>query len=247
MNQNAALREMIESSKNIVFFTGAGISTESGIPDFRSPGGIWSKMAPIQFQDFLSSEEMQRESWRRKFETDKTMKIAKPNAGHYAIQRLIETGKASNVITQNIDNLHQVSGVPHDRVIELHGNATYASCLSCNTRYELEVIKQSFIVKGELPVCKFCGGLVKTATISFGQAMPIEPMQKAEEAALSCDLFFAIGSSLVVHPAAQIPLLAARNGAQLVIINREKTPLDEFAHIVINTEIGHLLSEVTSY
>ncbi|MBH69209.1 MAG: NAD-dependent deacetylase [Rhodospirillaceae bacterium] len=237
---------MIESSKNIVFFTGAGISTESGIPDFRSPGGIWTKMAPIQFQDFLSSEEMRRESWRRKFEIDKTIKIAQPNAGHYAIARLIKHGKASSVITQNIDNLHQQSGIVEENVIELHGNGTYASCLTCSTRYELEIIKQSFLGKDELPLCKFCGGLVKTATISFGQAMPVEAMQKAEEAALSSDLFLAIGSSLVVHPAAQIPMIAKQNGAGLVILNREQTPLDPYADLVINDEIGPVLSEATN-
>ena len=167
----------------------------------------------------------------------------KPNTGHYAIARLIEQGNASSVITQNIDNLHQESGIIEENVIELHGNGTYASCLTCNTRYELETIKQSFLGKNELPVCKFCGGLVKTATISFGQAMPVEAMQKAEEAALSSDLFIAIGSSLVVHPAAQIPIIAAQNGARLVILNREQTPLDTYADLVINDEIGPVLSE----
>ena len=235
------LKRMIHRSRNVVFFTGAGISTESGIPDFRSPGGIWTKMAPIQFQDFLNSEDMRRESWRRKFETDKTLRTAKPNEGHYAIERLISSGKASVVITQNIDNLHQDSGIPEEKVIELHGNGTFASCLTCGTRYELENIKQSFLGDNQLPICKFCGGIIKTATVSFGQAMPLEPVQRAEDAASHCDLFICIGSSLVVHPAAQIPLIAKENGATLVILNREATALDEYADLVINDEIGEIL------
>ena len=247
MDREFDLRTMIQNSNDVVFFTGAGISTESGIPDFRSPGGIWTKMSPIEFQDFLNSEEMRRESWRRKFETDKTLRSAKPNEGHYAIERLISSGKASAVITQNIDNLHQDSGIAQEKVIELHGNGTFASCLTCATRYELESIKQSFLGNDELPICKFCGGLIKTATISFGQAMPLEPVQKAEDAARRCDLFICIGSSLVVHPAAQIPLIAKDNGAKLVILNREATPLDRYADLVLNDEIGTALPEAIPF
>jgi len=247
MDRKFDLRIMIQNSSDVVFFTGAGISTESGIPDFRSPGGIWTKMSPIEFQDFLNSEEMRRESWRRKFETDKTLRSAKPNEGHYAIERLISSGKASAVITQNIDNLHQDSGIAQEKVIELHGNGTFASCLTCATRYELESIKQSFLGNDELPICKFCGGLIKTATISFGQAMPLEPVQKAEDAARRCDLFICIGSSLVVHPAAQIPLIAKDNGAKLVILNREATPLDRYADLVLNDEIGTALPEAIPF
>ncbi len=247
MDREFDLRTMIQKSNDVVFFTGAGISTESGIPDFRSPGGIWTKMSPIEFQDFLNSEEMRRESWRRKFETDKTLRSAKPNEGHYAIQRLISSGKASAVITQNIDNLHQDSGIAQEKVIELHGNGTFATCLTCATQYELESIKQSFLGNDELPICKFCGGLIKTATISFGQAMPLEPVQKAEDAARRCDLFICIGSSLVVHPAAQIPLIAKDNGAKLVILNREATPLDGYADLVLNDEIGIALPEAIPF
>ena len=247
MDREFDLRTMIQKSNDVVFFTGAGISTESGIPDFRSPGGIWTKMSPIEFQDFLNSEEMRRESWRRKFETDKTLRSAKPNEGHYAIERLISSGKASAVITQNIDNLHQDSGIAQEKVIELHGNGTFATCLTCATQYELESIKQSFLGNDELPICKFCGGLIKTATISFGQAMPLEPVQKAEDAARRCDLFICIGSSLVVHPAAQIPLIAKDNGAKLVILNREATPLDGYADLVLNDEIGTALPEAIPF
>ena len=244
MSRSFELKTLIEASHDVVFFTGAGISTESGIPDFRSPGGIWTKMAPIQFQDFLNSEEMRREYWRRKFATDKTLRKAKPNEGHYAIEQLVSSGKASVVITQNIDNLHQESGLPEEKVIELHGNGTFASCITCGTRYELENIKKDFLGNDQLPICKFCGGVIKTATISFGQAMPLEPVRQANSAASHCDLFICIGSSLVVHPAAQIPLIAKENGATLVILNREATALDEYADLIINDEIGEILPAV---
>ena len=238
----ASLAAMLDESKRAVVFTGAGMSTESGIPDFRSPGGIWTKMAPIQFQDFLASDEMRRESWRRKFAMEETFAQAEPNLGHHAVAELVRRGTVAAIITQNIDNLHQVSGIPADKVIELHGNSTYASCLDCGARHELDVIKQSFIGREVLPECQSCGGMVKTATISFGQSMPIEPMQRAEEETLACDLFIVIGSSLVVHPAASFPLIAKRNGARLVILNREPTPLDDHADLVLHEEIGPILS-----
>ena len=239
----ASLSAMFEESERAVIFTGAGISTESGIPDFRSPGGIWTKMAPIDFQDFMASEEMRRESWRRKFAMEDTFAQAKPNLGHHAVAELVLRGKVSAVITQNIDNLHQASGVPANQVIELHGNGTYATCLDCGTRHELDVIKQNFVGHDELPECRSCGGIVKTATISFGQSMPVEPMRRAEEEALASDLFIAIGSSLVVYPAASFPLVAKRNRAKLVILNREETPLDGYADLVLHEEIGTTLSD----
>jgi len=235
---------MIESSRKMVVFTGAGISTESGIPDFRSPGGIWTKYQPIDFKDFISSAEMRRESWRRKFASDSVMKQAEPNKGHLAVARLVSIGKVTHIITQNVDGLHQRSGVPDKRMIELHGNATYASCLDCGKRYELADIRDDFGNNETLPICDLCGGIVKTATISFGQAMPVAEMQAAEEATLDCDLFVAIGSSLVVYPAAGFPNLAKRNGARLVILNRDETPLDEMADLVLHSEIGPTLSTV---
>ena len=237
------LRSMIDACKRGVVFTGAGISTESGIPDFRSPGGIWTKYQPIQFQDFMASEEMKRESWRRKFATDDVMKKAEPNKGHIAVAKLVQKGKVASVITQNVDGLHQLSGVPDDLVIELHGNATYAACLECQERYELDEIRKVFEKDETLPVCKQCGGIVKTATISFGQAMPVEEMQRAQSETLACDLFIAIGSSLVVYPAAGFPELAKRNGARLVIINRDPTGLDNVSDLVIHDEIGPTLSQ----
>ena len=237
------LRSMIENCGRGVVFTGAGISTESGIPDFRSPGGIWTKYQPIQFQDFLQSEENRREFWRRKFATDKVMRKAQPNKGHLAVAKLVQIGKVASVITQNVDGLHQESGVPDEKVIELHGNSTYATCLDCGKRYEINAIGDAFEKDETLPVCDTCGGIVKTATISFGQSMPQREMQSAQRETLACDFFIAIGSSLVVFPAAAFPEMAKRNGAHLVILNRDPTGFDSIADLVINDEIGPTLSQ----
>ena len=238
------LRRLIAESSRAVIFTGAGISTESGIPDFRSPGGVWTKNQPIEFGDFLRSKEMRREAWRRKIETDKVLLKAEPNRGHRAVDALFRRGKVASVITQNIDGLHQASGIPDDKVIELHGNTTYATCLSCAIRYELEPIKEAFERTNEPPVCADCGGLVKAATISFGQAMPEEAMERAQEETLAADLFIAVGSSLVVYPAAGFPLMAKQNGAALVILNREPTGFDRIADLTLQAEIGPALGEV---
>ena len=236
------LRRMIAEAERIVAFTGAGISTESGIPDFRSPGGIWTKYKPIEFGDFLASAEARRESWRRKFASEETMRKATPNAGHRALARLVEEGRMIAVVTQNIDGLHQASGVPDDRVIELHGNSTYAACLDCRQRYELDWVREVFAVGERLPHCTACGGIIKTATISFGQAMPEAEMERAREATLAADFFIVLGSSLVVYPAAGFPILAKRNGSRLAIVNREPTDQDELADLVINAEIGATMS-----
>ncbi len=246
-NEIEQLRSMIQESKQGVVFTGAGISTESGIPDFRSPGGIWTKYQPINFNDFMASEEMRRESWRRKFASDAVMKQAQPNKGHLAVGKLVQQGKVSSVITQNIDGLHQMSGVPDEKVIELHGNATYAHCLDCGNRYELEKVYKIFEKDETLPICDQCNGIIKTATISFGQAMPVAEMQAAERETLACDIFIAIGSSLVVYPAAGFPELAKRNNARLVIINRDPTPLDGIADLVLHSEIGPTLSAAVDF
>jgi NAD-dependent deacetylase len=242
MAQVDDLKRMIGDAERIVAFTGAGISTESGIPDFRSPGGIWSKYKPIEFGDFLASAEARREAWRRKFASDETMRKATPNAGHRALARLVEQGKMSAVVTQNIDGLHQASGVPDDKVIELHGNSTYAACLYCRRRYALDWVREMFAVDEQLPLCTVCGGIIKTATISFGQAMPELEMERAREVTLAADLFIVLGSSLVVYPAAGFPILAKRNGSRLVIVNREPTDQDELADLVINAEIGSTMS-----
>jgi NAD-dependent deacetylase len=240
-HQITELARIIERARQAVVFTGAGISTESGIPDFRSPGGIWTKMAPIDFSDFLASEEARRETWRRRFEADDTWRNAQPNRGHRAVAELVRRGTAASVITQNIDGLHQASGVPTEQVIELHGNSTYAHCLDCAQRYEIAELRIAFERDGTAPVCSACGGWVKTATISFGQAMPVEAMRRAEIAALAADLFIVAGSSLVVYPAAGFPELAKRNGATLVIVNREATGLDPIADLVLNRSIGQTL------
>jgi len=239
-----SLLEAINGAKRIVVFTGAGISTESGIPDFRSPGGIWTQYAPIDLDDFLSSPELRREAWRRKFEIDKTVRKAGPNSGHFAVARLVQEGRVSHVITQNIDNLHQESGVPDAQLIELHGNGTYAKCLECNLRHELDEVRQMFEMSEHPPSCRACSGVVKSATISFGQAMPEGEMRRAEEATLACDLFLAIGSSLQVYPAAGFPIMANRNGAKLIILNREPTQLDGIADLVVHDEIGRTLSSI---
>ena len=238
------LARMIAQARNVVVFTGAGMSTESGVPDFRSPGGVWSRMKPIYFQDFVASRERRREAWTRAFSGAAGWTGAKPNSGHHAIARLVAQGKVSAVITQNVDNLHQESGISDGQVIELHGNASYATCLACAARHELDDLRVPFLERGEIPACRECGGLVKTATISFGQPMPAEPMARAEAATLACDLFVVLGSSLVVFPAAGFPLQAKRHGARLAIVNREPTNQDSFADLVLHEEIGAVMTAV---
>jgi NAD-dependent deacetylase len=242
MATNDQLKRMIGAARNIVAFTGAGISTESGIPDFRSPGGIWTRYKPIEFSDFLASAEARRESWRRRFAVDGTLRKATPNAGHRALARLVEQGRMTAVITQNIDGLHQASGIPDEKVIELHGNTTYAACLDCRRRHELQWVREVFADAERLPVCTACGGHIKTATISFGQSMPEAEMGRAQAATLAADLFIVLGSSLVVYPAAGFPITAKRNGARLIIVNRDPTDQDELADLVIHAEIGATMS-----
>jgi NAD-dependent deacetylase len=238
----AALARLIRVASRAVVFTGAGISTESGIPDFRSPGGIWTQMAPIYFDDFLNSEAARIETWRRRFAMQDTFGSAEPNRGHRAVDALVRRGKVSAVITQNIDGLHQASGILAEKVIELHGNTTFATCLDCGTRHELADIRAEFDREpGKAPRCVRCKGFVKTATVSFGQAMPPEAMRRAEAETRAADLFIVLGSSLVVYPAAGFPELAARNGAVLAIVNREETALDPYADLVIHAGIGDTL------
>ena len=237
----AALRRMIGEARRAVVFTGAGISTESGIPDFRSPGGIWQQMRPIYFQDYVSSAAARREAWRRRFAQDAVLRAAEPNRGHRAVARLVREGKVSAVITQNIDGLHQASGVPERQVIELHGNTTYATCLDCGERYEIDDLRAAFERDGEVHDCRACGGLIKTATISFGQQMPEAAMLRAAREIEACDLCLVLGSSLVVYPAASFPETAKRRGARLAIVNREETPLDPIADLVIHAGIGDVM------
>ena len=239
----ARLGDMVDEASAIVPFTGAGISTECGIPDFRSPGGIWTKNRPIPFDEFLASQEARNESWRRRFAMQDQFGDARPGRGHRALASLYRAGKVSAVVTQNIDNLHQASGIAPEHVVELHGNTTYALCLDCSERYELPWVRGRMdAANGCAPDCPSCGGFIKTATISFGQAMPDAAMRRAQDLAQSCDLFLAIGSSLVVWPAAGFPLMAKRHGARLIIINREPTEFDDIADLVVHHDIGTVLA-----
>jgi len=242
-NNIAKVARYLSESKQALAFTGAGISTESGIPDFRSPGGVWTKYQPVYYQDFLASEDARRRYWQMKREGYHEMKDAKPNEGHMALARLEAAGKVVAVITQNIDGLHQEAG--SRRVLELHGTSRHCLCLKCGERFEVDEIQERLESGLEIPLCDKCGGFIKSATISFGQAMPVDVLTEAFDLCLETDMMLAIGSSLVVEPAASIPLQAKQNGARLVIINRDETPLDSMADAVIRSPIGISLLEVT--
>jgi NAD-dependent deacetylase len=242
----AALARLVLDARIIAGFTGAGISTECGVPDFRSPGSPWMVNKPIPFQAFTASAEARQEAWRRKFAMDDSYAGAAPGQGHRALAALHHAGKMPVLITQNIDGLHQRSGLPDSAVIELHGNGGYAKCLGCGERMELADIRPRFEADGVAPPCGSCGGIIKSATISFGQAMPQAEMARAAKAALASDLFLAIGSSLVVYPAAELPRAAADNGADLVIVNREATDLDRYAALVVRADIGPVLDRMRS-
>lgn len=240
----ATLARWIGDAHRIVGFTGAGISTESGVPDFRTPGSPWLKNQPVPYAEFIASAEMRRLAWQRKFAMDDLYAGARPSAGHAFWAQLVAEGRSPGVITQNIDGLHQASGMAPGKVIELHGNGTYALCLDCARRYELTWVRGELDRTGEAPCCTACGGIVKSGTISFGQAMPADAMGRARDAATAADLFIAMGSSLVVYPAAGFPILAKRSGARLVIINRQPTGLDGIADLVINEEIGAVVASL---
>lgn len=235
------LGDMIAEASAIVPFTGAGISTECGIPDFRSPGGLWTHNRPIPFDEFVASQNARDEAWRRRFAMDDVLSSARPGRGHRALAALYRAGKVPAIVTQNIDNLHQNSGVAAEAVVELHGNTTYARCIGCGVRVELPQVKLSMEESGHAPDCADCGQPLKTATISFGQAMPEEQMRRAGELARTCDLFLVIGSSLVVWPAAGFPVMAKQAGARLVIINNQPTEQDDLADLVIHHDIGETL------
>ena len=236
----------IVASKKVIVFSGAGLSTESGIPDFRSPGGVWDRYNPedFYFQNFLASETSREKYWQMATEMYEPIKMAQPNQAHLAIAELEELGKLDCVITQNIDGLHFKAGNSEEKVIQLHGTAIFVSCLSCQKRYDRDEIQEQ-IKKGQrAPRCNDCGGLLKPATISFGQSMPEKETQEAYHRASLCDLFIVIGSSLVVQPAASMPLVAKRNGARLVIINRDPTPYDDMADPVIHDQAGSTMATI---
>jgi NAD-dependent deacetylase len=236
------LARMLALSRRCVVLTGAGISTESGVPDFRTAGSPWLVNKPIPFREFVAHHEVRREAWRRKFVMDDHFAGAQPARGHRVVRQLAARGPVDLVITQNIDGLHQASGLPAEKLVEIHGNGTYAACLDCQERHELDRVRAHFEQHGDAPGCRACGGIVKSATIAFGQPMPRAPMSRALNATQSCDLFLVLGSSLVVRPAADLPALARDAGADLVIVTRGETPLDGLAHAVIRADLGDTLS-----
>lgn len=233
-----AFAAKMRHSTQIVFFTGAGISTESGIPDFRSPGGIWTRMKPIYFDEFLHSEEARIRAWRRKKESHELYKNVKPNIGHTSIGELDRRGKLLGLITQNIDGLHSRGGVSDEKVVELHGTDRRVVCLECGKEFDPDAILESLTEEFASPRCDRCGGLLKSATISFGQSMPVAAMQRAQELSEAADVFVVVGSSLQVQPAASFPVIAKQSGAFLAIVNRDPTPIDPIADYVYQGESG---------
>jgi len=236
--------QWLQQSRFAVAFTGAGISTESGIPDFRSPGGVWSRTQPVYFQEFLSRAEARTAYWKQKVETHPLFLRAQPNAGHRVLAQWEAAGLVRGLITQNIDGLHQLAG--SRQVLELHGTAREVECLHCGARFDADPWVRRFEESQVVPDCPECAGLLKHATISFGQSLSADVLHTAAHWARECDLFLAIGSSLVVTPAAELPRIAAESGARLVIINRDPTPLDRLADLVIREEIGPALEQIES-
>jgi NAD-dependent deacetylase len=237
--------ELIVGAKKIVVFTGAGVSTESGIPDFRSPGGIWSRFDPDDFtyQKFVADPEARKKQWRMIGEGHLTH-LAEPNAAHYAITELYKMGRLDCVITQNVDNLHQKAGVPAEMVFELHGNLQQAICLDCGKVYPFERIKARVDEGEEIPDCEECHGMLKPNAVLFGEALPQDVLEEASRRSSSCDLFIVIGSTLVVYPAAYMPIYAHQAGARLVIINLSTTPMDGEASVLITAKAGEAMSKV---
>ncbi len=241
MTDLAEAQRWIARSDRIVGFTGAGISTESGIPDFRSPGGVWARNRIIEFDEFVSSRAARIEAWRQRVEMWPAMRDAQPNPGHRAFVELERRGKLRAMITQNIDGLHQRAGQSPEITIELHGTNLWAACLSCGERIPMEEAIRRVTDGEPAPECRRCGGILKSATVSFGQAMPEREMRRAMEASRQCEVFLAVGSSLVVYPAAMLPALAKQHGARLILVNRTPTPLDEIADLVVRDQIGQVL------
>jgi len=238
--------ELIGASQKILVFTGAGLSTESGIPDFRSPGGIWERYDPADFyfQKFISDENARVKYWQMSTEFYDTIRDAVPNRAHLAIKTLEDRGKLLAVVTQNIDNLHHKAGNSPEKIIELHGTVISVSCLSCRKKYERDDIQTRLSSGVEVPYCDDCGGILKPDTISFGQAMPQEEMERSIRYAGQCDLCIVLGSSLVVYPAASVPIHAAQSGARLMIINRDPTPQDPEADLVIRMSVSEALDRM---
>jgi NAD-dependent deacetylase len=243
------IAQWIINSRKVIVFSGAGLSTESGIPDFRSPGGVWDKYDPedFYFQNFIASEASREKYWKMATEMWEPIKKAQPNPAHLAIAELERLGKLECVITQNIDGLHFKAGNSEEKILQLHGTAIFVSCLSCKKRYDRDEIQERIKEGQKAPRCDDCGGLLKPATISFGQSMPEKETQEAYHRSSICDLFIVIGSSLVVQPAASMPLVAKRNGARLVIINRDPTPYDDMADLVIHGQAGSTMASILEH
>ena len=235
----------IANARSAVALTGAGISTESGIPDFRSPGGVWSKYRTVYFDEFLASEDARTEYWKQKCEMHPEFASAEPNAGHRVLASWEEEGRLRGVVTQNIDGLHQMAG--SRRVLELHGTARQAACLDCAAEFDIDPLVELFLSTGRAPECPECGGRLKHATVSFGQQLPSDVLQQAVEWCEKAEIVLAIGSSLVVTPAANLPAIAHQAGARLVIINQTTTPLDDVADIVIHESIGRTLTALQQH
>ena len=244
MNTFNKIIKLIKTSKKTIVLTGAGISTESGLPDFRSKDGFWAKNKPIQFQDYLDDEEKQRLSWSRNIELHKILREINPNIGHAFVEKVINFNEENLLITQNIDGLHQRSGIQEDKIIEIHGNAIEAKCLNCEKKAKIIDFHSAIKTNNPLPKCLNCNGVVKVATISFGQPMNENDMLKATKISSECELMIVMGSSLSVMPAGQIPNLAIQSGAKLVILNREETIYDAMADIVINDELKNICGKL---
>lgn len=240
----ARLAELIADAKHLVAFTGAGISTESGIPDFRSPGGIWNRYKPIDYQTFMSSEEGKREYWRRGRNTYAVIREAQPNPAHLALAELERLDKLDLLITQNIDGLHTLTGSSPERTIELHGTAHRVFCMNCGATETRDSISARLDAGEAIPACRVCGGVLRASTVAFGEPLPREPWQRAAAAAGRSDLFLIIGSSLVVNPAAQLPKIAANAGAYIVILNQTPTPLDDLAQLLLRGTAGAAMARV---
>jgi NAD-dependent deacetylase len=241
--------DLIRQSQKVIVFTGAGVSTESGIPDFRSPGGVWDKYNPedFYFQKFLASEESREKYWQMSREFNEPLQKAQPNAAHKAVVELERMGKLDCVITQNVDDLHQRAGSSREKVIELHGTAVSVSCLKCRKKYSREEI-QSWLERGvRVPRCEACKGILKPDTVSFGESMPVKETEESFRRARNCDLCIVIGSSLVVQPAASVPVEAKESGAKLVIINRDPTYHDSYADVVIHGSAGEVMSKILAH
>jgi NAD-dependent deacetylase len=245
MNDLLELARLVRAARNGVAFTGAGISTESGIPDFRGPQGVWNTETPVYYQDFMASREARVRAWERTARMFKRCSEARPNAGHLAIAQLQRRGHIGTVVTQNIDGLHHDAGSTN--VIELHGTNRYAACQMCWKDWPIAEVVARWEQGDKAPECDSCGGPIKTRTISFGQSMPVKEMERAAEVSMAADLYVSIGSSLVVEPAASFPRLAKQSGARLVIINNQETPLDDIADLVIRESIGATLSAVLQH